>query len=847
MRTAPFKYLIAAIALGIASEAFPAPARPTPPMHPSRPATSKVYPSQGEVPVAVLLVQYRDVRFSHPMPLTYFSGLLSDDSFSEYGAAGSVSAYFSEQSEGKFVPKFSVFGPVTLPQNRSYYGTNTSSGADKSAEDMIVHAAPLLESTIDFSRFDLDGDGTADNLIVVYAGQGEASYGPASSVWPHSGSLEAKKKTAEIGGVRIDRYSCINEWEYDKPAGTGVFVYELATLLGLPELGHSSMDGMAFTPDVWSVMDAGWSLDDSRMPPNMSVFERYYLGWTEPKVLDAPETVTIPAGSREGYMIRTERDNEYFLLENRQQTGRDASLPSHGLLVWHIHHDPAVFAQNTVNDLATHQYVDLVEAGGVANSHNDECLASYPWPGPLGRTEFSAGTTPALVSWGGRPIDLPLTEIAEDSEGNISFKVAGGRVELGVPEQLLASLGDASSVRVSWHAVENATAYLVDVYSRISEGEPDEFFYRDFSCAQPSLTLTDLPTGIDLYLTVRATLGRNTGPASAELAFRIPAPDWADIVPDVEDTAMLDDNGAFTARWKAVEGAVDYHLSIEALRGARYLHELNFGHSATTELSLPEGWSWSGTARDLYMVNSTGFYGDTAPALKFNSDAVLETPLFGDRIIRLSFWQRGASEQPADILSVEVSDVAGRDWTTVYRTSPCAQEGGMTVTLSDFPESARRIRFVYTKISGNMALDDIAITLFSGHTEALDDWSDVSVGDVQEYFVQLPEPYAHAYYYKVQAFDNSGNPTRLSRPGIAEVPEWLDVPDIPAYFDNPVVSGSGVKYSGRDGDVLSVYSLTGMLVGQSVVDRSGSARVSVAVPGMYIVLYPGGARKVLVR
>ena len=171
----------------------------------------------------------------------------------------------------------------------------------------------------------------------------------------------------------------------------------------------------------------------------------------------------------------------------------------------------------------------------------------------------------------------------------------------------------------------------------------------------------------------------------------------------------------------------------------------------------------------------------------------------------------------------------------------------MTVTLSDFPESARRIRFVYTKISGNMALDDIAITLFSGHTEALDDWSDVSVGDVQEYFVQLPEPYAHAYYYKVQAFDNSGNPTRLSRPGIAEVPEWLDVPDIPAYFDNPVVSGSGVKYSGRDGDVLSVYSLTGMLVGQSVVARSGSARVSVAVPGMYIVLYPGGARKVLVR
>ena len=34
--------------------------------------------------------------------------------------------------------------------------------------------------------YDLDGDGYIDNVYVIYAGQGQASYGGTDTVWPHS-------------------------------------------------------------------------------------------------------------------------------------------------------------------------------------------------------------------------------------------------------------------------------------------------------------------------------------------------------------------------------------------------------------------------------------------------------------------------------------------------------------------------------------------------------------------------------------------------------------------------------------------------------------------------------------
>ena len=76
------------------------------------------------------------------------------------------------------------------------------------------------------------------------------------------------------------------------------------------------------------------------------------------------------ATSHAGYRINTPRQDEYFMLENRQRTGWDAYLPGHGMLVFRVDEsNQYAWWRNTVNADASHNYYELVRAGG-ANSQN---------------------------------------------------------------------------------------------------------------------------------------------------------------------------------------------------------------------------------------------------------------------------------------------------------------------------------------------------------------------------------------------------------------------------------------------------------------------------------------------
>ena len=71
-------------------------------------------------------------------------------------------------------------------------------------------------------------------------------------------------------------------------------------------------------------------------------------------------------------------DNEYFILENRQQRGWDAYLPGHGMLMWHIDMDEEAWMNNMVNIDPSHQRVDIVEADGIGS---DASMTGDPFPG----------------------------------------------------------------------------------------------------------------------------------------------------------------------------------------------------------------------------------------------------------------------------------------------------------------------------------------------------------------------------------------------------------------------------------------------------------------------------------
>lgn len=381
------------------------------------------YPTLGSPKGLIILVEYEDVKFNSSYDAKdYFNDMINGENFTQFKGTGSALQFFTDQSRGKFTPSFDVYGPVTLPNKMSYYGGNDRYGDDKNPHLMVTHAIDILDADVDFSLYDTDKDGIIDNVYIIYAGQGEADYGDEDTVWPHSWNVTYAGINKRVDGKLIGPYACSNEWDKSSPNGIGTFVHEFSHVMGLPDLYHTQAI-VYYTPMAYSVLDDGPYNNEGRTPPNYGAYERNALNWEEPIMLNHPMSVELGEISTGSFaLIPTERDSEFFLLENRQQTGWDKYIPGHGLLIWHIDYNPSIFSNNVVNNTRTHQYVDIEEANG---NPGERTQSGYTFPGTTGKTEFTSETSPALVSWSGNKINLPITNITE-KDGMITFDVAGG-------------------------------------------------------------------------------------------------------------------------------------------------------------------------------------------------------------------------------------------------------------------------------------------------------------------------------------------------------------------------------------------------------------------------------------
>lgn len=388
------------------------------------------FPCNGNVKALAFLVGYSDVPFSEESA-QYFKDMITQEGFSENGATGSCRDFYVDASGGLFVPEFDVYGPVTLPNPRSYYGGNDAYGNDNHPEYMMLHAAQLLDDEVDFSQYDTDGDGFIDNVFIFYAGEGEAAGGGDETVWPHSWEKTFLQK---FDGVRLKRYACGPEMiSATSRDGIGTFCHEFGHVLGLPDLYNTNDASADYTPMSWSVMDAGCYNNNSRTPPTFSAFERNALGWMGDNLVEitGPASCTLDhiIDSNKAYVISTPKENEFFILENRQQSGWDKYLPYHGMLIWHIDYNATIWRNNTPNNNKSHQYIDLVEACN--RNYSDRFnQRRYPFPGSSKVKEYKYGGTPDFKTWSGLNLGLDITDITE-SGGLITFNVAGGGEDPG--------------------------------------------------------------------------------------------------------------------------------------------------------------------------------------------------------------------------------------------------------------------------------------------------------------------------------------------------------------------------------------------------------------------------------
>lgn len=366
----------------------------------------------------------------------------------DYGAIGSIHDYFLDQSDGKFDLSFDVVGPINLKKKTTYYGQ----GNDLYAPLMIVESCLAADSLVDFNTYDWDGDGIVEEVFVVYAGYGAATGGGANTIWPHKSSLEMATINSPflnlphplcLDGVVIDVYACSNELYSSKGTtemGIGTFCHEFSHCLGLPDFYDTGI-GYNYGTGEWDIlcngpyngpMGLGW------VPAGYTAYERWFAGWLEPTVLERNSMISNLEPINEGgeaYIIYNDNHkDEYYILENRNQTKWDSYIPSSGLLVYHVDYDAEQWENNSVN--ANDSYDDhermsifraLPEMGADAFPYeNHDSLSDHSNPASMLYNENVDGT---LL------MHKPITDITRDTaNGAISFRFENKNITDNIKE-----------------------------------------------------------------------------------------------------------------------------------------------------------------------------------------------------------------------------------------------------------------------------------------------------------------------------------------------------------------------------------------------------------------------------
>ena len=399
----------------------------------------------GQKKGLVILVNFKDVKLQSGTATT-FPRMANEVGYNGNGHYGSVHDYFLAQSYGQFDLTFDVVGPVTVSQNMAYYGAPSGDDNDSYPAKMVIEAINLVDdSAINFADYDWDNDGYVDQVYVIYAGYGEASGASENTIWPHEWDLDSANYygdgTGKLkkDGKWINTYACSNELDGKsgtKLDGIGTMCHEFSHCLGLPDFYDT--EGNNFGMDSWSIMDYGCYNSDGCIPCGYTAYERMFAGWLTPTELDDPATITgMPdindqstSGAPKAYIIYNKANsNEFYTLQNIQQTGWNQGAYGHGLLVSHIDFNQTAWTQNKVNTSSSHQRGTIIHADNEAGT-SASSLAGDPFPGTSNKTSLTNTTTPAATLYnnnsdGKKFLNGPLTEITETG-GLISFLFDGG-------------------------------------------------------------------------------------------------------------------------------------------------------------------------------------------------------------------------------------------------------------------------------------------------------------------------------------------------------------------------------------------------------------------------------------
>ena len=360
--------------------------------------TSEVNPYIGDRRQLVILVAFADRSFKDDETTTMelWDNIFNTVNFSEEPYKGSVHDYFFAQSYSQLNLTFDL-QYVQLSENcEKYRSWDTSYGDadnnDDNSQYLVQDIMEVLKTRdIDWSLYDWDGDSYVNQLLIVYAGEGMNDGGGKNSIWPHQWWLSEHLKDHQPDvycdpvnvnygdkDYLVDSYCAIEEIG-GSYASFGTICHEYSHCFGFPDFYNSATRYVG----AWDLMDDGNYNGGGYCPPGYSAHERMLMGWLDITELSEP-TVINDLGSLEeqsqAYLIRNDGyANEYYIVENRQQTGWDQYLPGSGIVIFHIDYDEDVW-ENGLPNKPSHKRYTIIPANNITSySRKDAVEWTYPY------------------------------------------------------------------------------------------------------------------------------------------------------------------------------------------------------------------------------------------------------------------------------------------------------------------------------------------------------------------------------------------------------------------------------------------------------------------------------------
>ena len=323
--------------------------------------------------------------------------------YTGFGNNGSVRDYFLEQSAGRC-----RYGNVVAPyyrakQPRSYY-TDERVEMPIRAWELIGEAlAHHKAAGFDFTRLTTDAQGFVYAMNVFYAGEVRNNW--ARGLWPHAHRLENA----------VPLMPGKNALDYQFTAMTaelslGTFCHENGHMLcDYPDLYDDEENAQSSGVGMYCLMCAGNF--DEKNPIAVSAYLKRLSGWANQVVpLEHDRVVELKAGSND-MAIHSRSGREYYLVENRQRSGRDAGLPASGLAIWHV--DETGDNSREQMTPASHYELSLEQADGLFQLERASGQlgdAGDLYAGAAAR--FADDTTPSSRWWNGTASNLTIDQIS---------------------------------------------------------------------------------------------------------------------------------------------------------------------------------------------------------------------------------------------------------------------------------------------------------------------------------------------------------------------------------------------------------------------------------------------------